>query len=191
MEFPTTLTLQGAISMNIYYLYIKTHNKTGFKYLGKTTSTNPHKYPGSGIDWKKHLKEHGRDYSTTILQECHSNKELAYWGRYYSELWNVAKNPEWANRIPETGGGPGWKSGDSNPTKNPQFRKIRSESQRGSNNPKYDHTVYKFHNKLTGEICDLTQSQFIKMTGAFHSNVSDLVNPNGRLKSLKKWFVVR
>jgi hypothetical protein len=177
--------------MTIYYLYAKTHNKTGLQYLGKTTSSNPHKYPGSGIDWKKHLKENGKDFTTTILKECSTNEELTHWGRYYSNLWDIAKSAEWANRIPETGGGPGWKLGNENPTKNPKFRKIRSESQIGNNNPKYDHTVYIFKHKITGEIQKLTQSEFIMMTGAFHSNVSDLVKLNGRLKSLKKWTVVR
>jgi hypothetical protein len=86
------------------YLYVKTHNKTGLKYLGKT-SKNPHTYLGSGIDWKAHLKEHGFDHSTKIIKECQDNQELNYWGRHYSDLWNVAESNEWANRIPETGGG--------------------------------------------------------------------------------------
>lgn len=96
-------SLQGTISMTIY-LYVKTHNKTGLKYLGKT-SKNPHTYLGSGIDWKAHLKEHGFDHFTEIIKECQDNQELNYWGRHYSDLWNVAKSNEWANRIPETGGG--------------------------------------------------------------------------------------
>lgn len=87
------------------YLYVKTHNKTGLKYLGKTTMSDPHAYTGSGADWKKHLKEHGEDYTTEIIRECRTNQELNKWGRYYSELWNVVGSPEWANRIPETGGG--------------------------------------------------------------------------------------
>lgn len=87
------------------YLYVKTHNKTGLKYLGKTTNQDPHAYCGSGIDWKKHLREYGIDYTTEIIKECCSNQELNRWGRYYSKLWNVAESKEWANRIPETGGG--------------------------------------------------------------------------------------
>jgi hypothetical protein len=177
--------------VTIYYLYIKTHNKTGLKYLGKTTAKNPHEYLGSGIDWKIHLKEHGRNFTTEILRECSSNEELAQYGRFYSNLWNVAKSPEWANRIPETGGGPGWKCGDENPSKTEKFRKFRSESQRGDNNPKFDHVEYTFQHKLTGETCKLTQHDFIKMTGAFHSNVADLVNPLGRQKSVKKWIIIR
>jgi hypothetical protein len=87
------------------YLYVKTHNKTGLQYLGKTASKDPHKYPGSGADWRAHLKEHGADYTTEIIRECQTNEELSEWGRYYSNLWNVVKSTNWANRIPETGGG--------------------------------------------------------------------------------------
>jgi hypothetical protein len=86
------------------YLYVKTHNKTGLKYLGKTTK-NPFTYLGSGVDWKTHLKEHGEDHSTEVIRECQTNQELNQWGRYYSELWNVVSSIDWANRIPETGGG--------------------------------------------------------------------------------------
>jgi hypothetical protein len=37
--------------MTIYYLYVKTHNITGLKYLGYTSRKNPHKYTGSGTRW--------------------------------------------------------------------------------------------------------------------------------------------
>jgi hypothetical protein len=86
------------------YLYVKTHNKTGLKYLGKT-SKNPYTYHGSGVDWKAHLKEQGVEHTTEVIKECRSNQELSKWGRYYSELWKVAESKDWANRIPETGGG--------------------------------------------------------------------------------------
>lgn len=95
------------------YLYIKTHNKTGLKYLGKTKNSNPHKYTGSGTTWLEHIKHYGRDISTEILKECSCQHELSYWGRYYSLLFKITTamddygNMIWANRIPETGGGPG------------------------------------------------------------------------------------
>ena len=89
------------------YLYKKTHNVTGLQYLGKTVEADPYKYPGSGTIWSKHLREHGRDVTTEILKECASKEELSHWGRYYSELWNIVESAEWANRIPETGGGGG------------------------------------------------------------------------------------
>ena len=44
--------------MPIYTLYVKTHNKTGLKYLGRTTQ-DPYKYKGSGTYWRSHLKKHG------------------------------------------------------------------------------------------------------------------------------------
>jgi hypothetical protein len=87
------------------YLYVKTHNKTGYKYLGKTSKTDYHSYKGSGKDWLAHLKQYGNDYSTEIIKECQSKVEFNYWGRYYSQLWDVVKSPQWGNKIPETGGG--------------------------------------------------------------------------------------
>lgn len=91
--------------MCIYTLYVKTHNKTGLRYLGKTKTSDPHKYQGSGLEWKNHIKQHGYDVTTTILHECLTKKELSEWGRYYSKIWNVVESSEWANLIPETGGG--------------------------------------------------------------------------------------
>ena len=133
MEFPTTLTLEGAISMTIYYLYIKTHKNTGLKYLGQT-SKNPYKYIGSGTDWKNHLKIHGHQHITEILLETSNKEERNWWGRYYSKLYNIVNaqddfgNKIWANRIPETGGG-GFNSG----TKRPDH----SINMSGSSNPMY------------------------------------------------------
>jgi hypothetical protein len=87
------------------YLYVKTHLKTGLKYLGKTTKSDPHLYPGSGRRWKLHLKKHGYDYDTEILKECQSEEELKFWGIYYSQLWNIVEDPQWANLTEETGSG--------------------------------------------------------------------------------------
>lgn len=107
------------------YLYVKTHNETGLKYLGKT-SNNPFSYNGSGVDWKLHLKEYGNDHTTVVIKECQSNSELSEWGRYYSELWDVANSSEWANRIPETGGGS---------TPSDQTREKLRQSQLGKKKP--------------------------------------------------------
>ena len=93
---------KGTISMSIY-LYVKTHNKTGLKYLGKTGSKDPHKYPGSGTYWKHHLRKHGKDYSTEIIKECESIEEFAKWGLHYSNLWKVVESNDWANLKEETG----------------------------------------------------------------------------------------
>jgi hypothetical protein len=93
------------------YLYKKTHNITGLNYLGKTANPNPYKYKGSGKYWLAHIQVHGYDVTTTILKECKTNDEVKYWGKYYSELWNVVDgkdlkgNKIWANLAPEEGTG--------------------------------------------------------------------------------------
>lgn len=87
-----------------YYLYKKTHNQTGFKYLGKTES-DPYTYRGSGTRWNRHLGVHGNDVSTEVLRECESNDEIRQWGEYYSTLWNVVESDEWANLKAESGDG--------------------------------------------------------------------------------------
>lgn len=134
------------------YLYKKTHNKTGLQYLGKT-KLDPLKYRGSGKDWEPHIKEHGYDVTTEILRECLTKEELSYWGRYYSKLWNVVDDPNWANRIPETGGGYGRKwtasekqrqsvkvSGDNNPSKKLDFKEKHSGPTHWMNRP--EHSTY-------------------------------------------------
>lgn len=120
------------------YLYIKTHLKTGLKYLGKTKQ-NPYKYKGSGRDWIAHLKVHGNTVSTEIISECKTNEELTFWGRYYSSYYNIVHamddfgNKIWANRIPETGGGIG-RSGFHKGQDNPMYGKSRDDL-RGLNSP--------------------------------------------------------
>lgn len=89
----------------LYKLYVKTHNKTGKKYLGQTKKEDAHSYPGSGIYWTRHLKQHGNNCTTEIIKECENMEDLRQWGLYYSELWDVVNNEEWANLKPESGDG--------------------------------------------------------------------------------------
>jgi hypothetical protein len=106
----------------MYYLYVKTHNKTGLKYLGHTRSKDPYRYKGSGSYWVSHIKKHGNDVSTSILKECTSLEEVSELGLYYSELWNVVSSEEWANLIPEAGEGGWYLIGDRNPQKREDVR---------------------------------------------------------------------
>jgi len=106
------------------YLYKKTHNITGMQYLGKTIK-DPFRYKGSGKDWVKHLQQHGHDVTTDVIKECSTKEELSRWGRYYSALWNIVESENWANKIPETGGGPGAKDHKGN--KNPMYGKCRDD----------------------------------------------------------------
>lgn len=116
------------------YLYVKTHNQTGLKYLGQTTAKDPHKYPGSGKYWKLHLKKHGPDFSTEIIKECLTKQEVQHWGEYYSSLWNVVDNPAWANLKPEIGDG-GWGK-RFNYSHSKETRQKISQGKKGIPNPK-------------------------------------------------------
>lgn len=86
------------------YLYIKTHNNTGLKYLGKTTK-DPFTYKGSGKYWLRHIKQHGYNVTTKILFQSNDKEEIKQKGIYYSNIWNVVSSNEWANLKEETGDG--------------------------------------------------------------------------------------
>ena len=87
-----------------YYLYIKTHNNTGLKYLGQT-KRNPFHYKGSGKYWKQHLKVHGDNISTELIGAFDNKDDLAVAGRFWSQQWNVVESAEWANLTEEVGAG--------------------------------------------------------------------------------------
>lgn len=87
------------------YLYIKTHNKTGLKYLGKTTAKDPHKYKGSGKMWTDHCSKHGFDYSTEVLLQTDNKDDIRAEGIRLSCLWNIVESKEWANLKIEEGDG--------------------------------------------------------------------------------------
>lgn len=89
----------------MFYLYIKTHNITGLKYLGKTNQSDYHSYPGSGVYWKRHLNKHGYDYTTEILLATENKDELRETGIFFSRLFNVVKSLDWANLQEEKGDG--------------------------------------------------------------------------------------
>lgn len=112
------------------YLYVKTHNKTGLKYLGKTAS-DPHSYRGSGVRWTNHLKVHGNDVSTEILKECQNNEEVRYWGEHYSTVWNIVASDEWANLKPELGDGGSYPHRDETKQKISQIKKGQSAHNKG------------------------------------------------------------
>jgi hypothetical protein len=102
------------------YLYVKTHKKTGLKYLGKTSNKDPIRYKGSGTYWRRHLKKHGNDIETEILFQSENKEEIREKGLYYSELWKVTESKDWANIIEESGDGgdtsqtEAWKEGMKN-----------------------------------------------------------------------------
>lgn len=91
----------------IIYLYIKTHNKTGLKYFGKTISTNPEKYHGSGTYWKRHIEKHGYDVTTEIFGEYKDEESAKDAAIQFSIENSIVESNAWANLKLETLDG-GW-----------------------------------------------------------------------------------
>ena len=88
----------------MFYLYLKTHQHTGLKYLG-FTKNNPYKYQGSGKYWLSHLKKHGNHITTEILLQTEDKSLIKEQGKYFSVLWNIVESKEFANLSLEEGTG--------------------------------------------------------------------------------------
>lgn len=86
------------------YLYIKTHNKTGLKYFGKTIK-DPFTYLGSGKYWRAHLRKHGFDITTVILGYFENESDCKTTALKFSQENNIVESREWANLIDENLGG--------------------------------------------------------------------------------------
>jgi len=93
----------------MHFLLIKTHTKTGLKYLCRHSGTREtcRTYKGSGKYWRRHLKTHGNDHTTEIIFETDSMAEFAEKGLHYSTLYDIVASKEWANFCPEVGTGVG------------------------------------------------------------------------------------
>lgn len=89
---------------SIYYLYKKTHNKTGLKYLGQTTR-DPFTYRGSGTYWQRHIKKHGYDVTTELISTFNTLDDLKVAGLFWSNHYNIVESNEWANLVNECGDG--------------------------------------------------------------------------------------
>jgi len=139
------------------YLMLKTHKETGLKYLCKCENRNPHKYKGSGTYWKEHLRRFGnsiKDITTEVLFETNDVNKFKEKALYYSNLWQVDINSEFANYILEQGDG-----GDTSKSEGYQqylnserFKKVCLENSERMkiNNPIHNPEVAaKVHNRTT------------------------------------------
>ena len=90
------------------YILLKTHTKTGKKYLCRHVTDNEetcYSYSGSGVYWKRHLDKHGYSFNTEILAKCETYEEAKQIGIEYSTKWNIVESVEFANLVPEDGQG--------------------------------------------------------------------------------------
>ena len=140
--------------MKSAYILLKTHRKTGKKYLCRHVTADEktcYTYSGSGTYWRRHLQKHGVDLETTILAKCATIQEAKLVGIEYSNMWNVTNNPEFANLVREEGQGgaevaskrknhgsrfgyeqkPFVMAGEKNPAKRKEVRKKISDKLKG------------------------------------------------------------
>lgn len=119
----------------MHYLMIKKCMSTGLKYLCKSSGNkDPIKYKGSGIRWTNHIRKHNSYIITCILGIYNTKEELREAGLYYSKLYNVVEDYNWANLTEEKGDGgligngqlgKTWKIKDTSKMKN---RKTKTEA---------------------------------------------------------------
>lgn len=87
------------------YLYVKTHDKTGLKYFGKTVK-DPYSYKGSGTVWLRHLKKYGDAVSTVVLNNGEPYTDpslLRIAATDFSNAHSIVESKEWANLMVEDG----------------------------------------------------------------------------------------
>jgi len=97
----------------ICFLYIKTCNHCGLKYFGKNKQKytnkkemykNCHKYKGSGLIWKKHIKKYGyKNYSTKIIGVFYNLDNCENFALWFSKKENIVFNNNYANLCEENG----------------------------------------------------------------------------------------
>lgn len=87
----------------MHILYLKQHNVTQKLYVGWTQSEDPSKYKGSGVHWMRHIAKHGNDVSTKILGQFEDLSDFKIAAKKYSEDFDVANNPAYANLKEEDG----------------------------------------------------------------------------------------
>ena len=180
---------------SIYYLYIKTHNQTGLKYLGKTTK-NPLKYKGSGKYWLRHIKKHGYDVTTEIIFQSYDFNEFKTFALDYSTKNNIVEGNEWANLMPETG------TGGNNPlahtekakTKSKQTRKLNNKTWKRSQEANFKSSLSLSNYWKSTKAQERKKKDFIgppKPPGWFKNNNSKHTCPHcnktGDLGNMKRW----
>lgn len=87
----------------MYYLMIKTHNIIDMNYLCITKRKDWKNYTGSGVYWNAILKKYGSLFNTMLLYNSNDYTDFLEVTQFYSKLFDVANNKNFANIIPENG----------------------------------------------------------------------------------------
>jgi hypothetical protein len=91
---------------SMHRLMIKTHSKTGLKYLCYTQREDYLTYGGSGKYWVRHCAEHGWEFVLTeVLFETDDYEAFRNKAIEISKQLKIVESPEWANLRAEEGTG--------------------------------------------------------------------------------------
>jgi len=172
------------------YLYVKTHTITGLKYFGKTISSDPYKYTGSGEYWLAHLRKHGKLFETEIIGFFEDKNECIKAASTFSKNNNIVESKEWANFKIENGiDGGSDKGHKKHNTKNMKIAssiKARKMVENGTH-PWQGETGSKFAKERTAKLVKEGRHNFQGEKGSQHS--TDLNNKrvkNGTHNLLKR-----
>ena len=98
------MSAENIYSITPTVLMVKKHNKTGLLYFCKTVRLEQAKsYSGSGVYWKRHLKEHGNDFSTLWISDVFYDSAIVKVAVSFSDTHDIVNSKLWANLIPENG----------------------------------------------------------------------------------------
>lgn len=179
----------------MYYLYVKTHNKTGLKYLGQTCK-DPFKYKGSGKYWIRHIKQHGNDVTTTILTESEKLADISAAGLFYSNMFDVVNSCEWANLIPEAGTGGHNPASKTSEAKHKRIQTLKQNGKKWTHNEQSRKRMSKAAKDYwtSNKSADRKGKEFFgppKPPGWYINNQSKYQCPHcsktGDLRNMKRW----
>ena len=108
-------------------LLVKEHTVTGLKYFCKSTRLDKlEKYTGSGTYWIRHLKTHGKTFTTGVVGVYYERERCVNVALEFSKTNNIVESSEWAN-LQEENGIDGIPCGTPNPGKGKKYNNpIRS-----------------------------------------------------------------
>lgn len=152
------------------YLYVKTHNKTGLKYFGKTTRPDPISYKGSGKYWSRHLKKHGSDFTTEIIATFDNEKSCELFAIKFSLENDIVNSNLWAN-LREENGLDGAPLGHT--TKKETKLKI-SQTLLGRPSPKTKYVIEEDRNMRSKRMSDNNKDKFWVNNGVVSKRVKTL-----------------
>lgn len=174
-------------------LYVKTHNKTGLKYFGKTTRQDVDKYRGSGVHWKRHIKHHGYDIKTEVIATFECKEECEKFALNFSRNNNIVDSSDWANLIDETGsdGKPIGSKGHIFTTEEKQ--KISASSKRNWSSEKFRTKVIASHlermSKIPKEVLtERAKKAHLKIDNIAHGKKISEKWKEGSYSSLTEFF---